>query len=58
MKYDVVLSNDVIHDLPHPLPVLQKVHATLKPNGVFLVLDIPGRTALADNPYTDMNAMW
>jgi SAM-dependent methyltransferase len=47
--YDAVFAFDVIHDQAQPAQVLQAVHDALKPDGVFVMMDTNGATALEDN---------
>lgn len=47
--YDLVTAFDAIHDQAKPAVVLERIHAALKPGGVFLMQDILGHTRLADN---------
>jgi len=47
--YDLVTAFDAIHDQAKPAVVLDRIHAALKPGGVFLMQDILGHTHLADN---------
>jgi 2-polyprenyl-3-methyl-5-hydroxy-6-metoxy-1,4-benzoquinol methylase len=47
--YDLVTAFDAIHDQAQPARVLERIHAALRPGGVFLMQDILGHTHLADN---------
>ena len=40
--YDLVLTFDAIHDQARPLAVLDGIHRTLKPDGVYVMQDISG----------------
>jgi SAM-dependent methyltransferase len=56
--YDVVTAFDSIHDQAAPARVLSKIHAALRPGGLFLMADIKASSRLEDNvgvagrPYT------
>ena len=39
-KFDMVISNSLIHHLPNPLPFLQELQRVLKPNGAILLRDL------------------
>ena len=47
--YHLITAFDAIHDQARPARVLERVHAALRPGGVFLMQDIAGHTQLADN---------
>jgi ubiquinone/menaquinone biosynthesis C-methylase UbiE len=47
--YHLITAFDAIHDQARPARVLERVHAALRPGGVFLMQDIAGHTHLADN---------
>lgn len=36
---DIVLLYDILHDFPHPAPVMQGIHRVLKPGGLLSVSD-------------------
>jgi len=38
--FDLVISNSLVHHLPHPLPFFQEVKRVLKPNGAILLRDL------------------
>jgi SAM-dependent methyltransferase len=48
-RYDLITAFDVIHDLPKPKLVLKKIAQTLKPSGVFLMMDASASSCLEDN---------
>lgn len=48
-SYDLVTAFDVIHDLPHPAETVAAIHAALKPDGVFLMVDIAASSHLHAN---------
>lgn len=48
-SHDLVTAFDVIHDLPDPRGTVAAIHAALKPNGVFLMVDIAASSQLQDN---------
>ena len=48
-KFDWLLAQDVIHDLPHPLKALQGIHTMLKPGGHFSLVDQFVSTYVAEN---------
>lgn len=48
-RFDLVLANDVVHDLPDPVLALKKIHGCLNEGGVLLVRDIESSSKLEDN---------
>lgn len=48
-SYDLVTAFDSIHDQAHPATVLANVHASLRPGGTFLMVDINASSNLEDN---------
>ncbi len=48
-SYDLITAFDAIHDQVAPREVLKRIHAALKPGGIFLMADIAAATELADN---------
>jgi SAM-dependent methyltransferase len=48
-SFHLVTAFDAIHDQARPARVLERIHAALRPGGIFLMQDIAGRTNLADN---------
>ena len=48
-KYDFITAFDAIHDQAHPRKVLKAIHDALKPDGVFLCVDIAGDSSHAGN---------
>ncbi len=47
--YDVITVFDAIHDQAQPARVLQNIHRALRPDGVFLMVDIKASSRLEDN---------
>jgi 2-polyprenyl-3-methyl-5-hydroxy-6-metoxy-1,4-benzoquinol methylase len=47
--YDLVTAFDVIHDLPRPAETLAAIHAALRDDGVFLMVDIAASSHLHEN---------
>jgi SAM-dependent methyltransferase len=47
--FDLVTAFDAIHDQARPAQVLERLHASLRTGGVFLMQDIAGHTHLGDN---------
>ena len=47
--YHLITAFDAIHDQARPARVLERVHAALRPGGVFLMQDIAGHSKLSDN---------
>jgi SAM-dependent methyltransferase len=47
--YHLITAFDAIHDQARPQRVLERIHAALRPGGLFLMQDIAGRSNLADN---------
>jgi len=48
-QYDLVTAFDAVHDQAQPAEVLRGVAAALRPDGVFLMVDIAASTNLAEN---------
>lgn len=48
-SYDVVTAFDVIHDLAKPREVLRRISGALKPDGIFLMVDIAAASRLEEN---------
>lgn len=46
---DLVTAFDCIHDMTHPLDVMKAIRASLKPNGVWLLVDIKALDTFAEN---------
>jgi len=47
--FDYVTAFDAVHDQTRPLDVLQGIHYSLAPDGMFSMVDIAARSNLADN---------
>lgn len=48
-RYDLVTAFDVIHDLPKPAETLAAIHAALRRDGVFLMVDIAASSHVHEN---------
>ena len=48
-SYDLVTAFDVIHDLPRPAETLAAIHAALRADGIFLMVDIAASSQLHEN---------
>jgi SAM-dependent methyltransferase len=48
-SFDLVTAFDAIHDQAHPARVLAAVARSLRPGGVFLMVDIKASSSVADN---------
>ena len=48
-KFDWMMAENVIHDLPHPLKALQGINKVLKPGGHFSLVDEFVSTYVAEN---------
>ena len=46
---DFVATFDCIHDMTHPAEMMQAIHASLKPNGTWLLVDIKAHDTFALN---------
>lgn len=55
-EYDVITTYDVLHDAPNPAELIQQVRKALKPNGVWLLADIPTKDTLRENIETNPKA--
>ncbi|WP_246262783.1 class I SAM-dependent methyltransferase [Arthrobacter mobilis] len=47
--FDAVTAFDAIHDQAHPATVLRNIHRALRPDGVFLMVDIKASSNAEDN---------
>jgi 2-polyprenyl-3-methyl-5-hydroxy-6-metoxy-1,4-benzoquinol methylase len=47
--FDFVTTFDAVHDQPRPLSLLQGIHRTLRPGGVYLMQDIKGSSYVRNN---------
>jgi SAM-dependent methyltransferase len=47
--FDAVTAFDAIHDQAHPAQVLRNIHRSLRPGGVFLMVDIRAESPVEDN---------
>jgi 2-polyprenyl-3-methyl-5-hydroxy-6-metoxy-1,4-benzoquinol methylase len=47
--FDLVTTFDAVHDQARPLRLLQGIHRTLKPDGVYLMQDIKGSSHVHEN---------
>lgn len=47
--FDVITAFDTIHDQAHPAQVLANIHRALRPDGVFLMVDIKASSQLENN---------
>ncbi|CAN5197590.1 class I SAM-dependent methyltransferase [soil metagenome] len=47
--YDVITAFDAVHDQSHPDQMLTNIHRALRPDGVFLMVDIKASSRLEDN---------
>ncbi|TDO34295.1 methyltransferase family protein [Kribbella sp. VKM Ac-2527] len=48
-RFDLVTAFDAVHDQAHPAKVLAGIAASLRPRGVFLMVDIEASSNLEDN---------
>lgn len=55
-RFDLVLALDVVHDAANPAGLLQSVLSSLKPNGVFLVLEIRCESSVEANAAAPLGA--
>lgn len=56
-QFDFVTAFDCIHDLAHPREVLSAIVAALRPDGVFLMVDVHASSNLQDNIAHPMGPM-
>ena len=47
--FDLITAFDAIHDQPRPLDVLVNIHAMLKEDGLFSMVDIAASSLISDN---------
>lgn len=47
--YDVVTTYDVLHDAPNPAELIRQVRQALKPDGTWLLADIPAAPSVREN---------
>lgn len=48
-QFDLITAFDVIHDLARPREVLRRVAQAVRPNGIFLMVDIAASSRLEEN---------
>ncbi len=48
-QYDLITAFDVIHDLAQPRTVVQAIHDALRPDGIFLMVEIAASSYLHEN---------
>jgi len=48
-EYDLAIVYDVLHDSTHPMDLIEQVKIGLKPNGIWLLADIPAAPSIRDN---------
>ena len=48
-RFDVLVTWDVVHDVPHSSRFLREIRRVLKPGGMFLMIDINTKSDVADN---------
>lgn len=48
-KYDVITTFDVVHDSANPLGLLKSIRNSLKPDGIYLMLEIHSENNYEDN---------
>lgn len=56
-SYDLVLTLDCLHDMPHPAEAFLAIHRALRPDGVWLIKDIRAKERWADNRRNPLLAM-
>ena len=49
-KFDLIVTFDVVHDLPFASRALSQIRQTLKPGGQFIMIDINAENSPARNP--------
>ncbi|TPX36300.1 hypothetical protein SmJEL517_g01628 [Synchytrium microbalum] len=57
-SFDFVLTFDVIHDIPHPLPALQSLQKSLKPGGIYVMVEPKCSAHLGDNVKNGLGMMY
>lgn len=48
-EYDLITTFDAVHDQAHPRKVLRAICNALKPDGIYLMVDIAASSKLAEN---------
>lgn len=48
-EYDLAVVFDVLHDSTHPMDLIEQVKVGLKPDGVWLLADIPAAPSIREN---------
>lgn len=56
-EYDLVLTLDCIHDMPHPGDAVAAIRSAIKPDGTWLIKDIRSAANWADNLRNPMLAL-
>jgi 2-polyprenyl-3-methyl-5-hydroxy-6-metoxy-1,4-benzoquinol methylase len=56
-QYDFITAFDTIHDQAHPRQVLKAVATTLRPGGIFLMVDVQASSRLEENIAHPMGPM-
>src|SRR5215469_8134844 len=56
-RYDVVLTLDCIHDMPHPAKAVGAIRRAIQPDGTWLIKDIRSSPSWTDNLRNPMLAM-
>ena len=56
-SFDVITTFDVVHDAVDPLGLLKAIHAALRPNGVYVCLDVNCSQKLEEN-FNPLGAMF
>jgi 2-polyprenyl-3-methyl-5-hydroxy-6-metoxy-1,4-benzoquinol methylase len=56
-RYDLIMTLDCIHDMPHPAAAIAAIRSAIKPDGTWLIKDIRSATAWGDNLRNPVLAM-
>jgi 2-polyprenyl-3-methyl-5-hydroxy-6-metoxy-1,4-benzoquinol methylase len=56
-RYDVILTLDCIHDMPHPAEAMTAIRAAIRPDGTWLIKDIRSAPSWQDNLRNPVLAM-
>ena len=55
--YDLVVTLDCIHDMPHPAEAIAAIHRAITPDGTWLIKDIRASASWSDNLRNPMLAL-
>jgi 2-polyprenyl-3-methyl-5-hydroxy-6-metoxy-1,4-benzoquinol methylase len=57
-RYDIITTFDVVHDAAQPLELVTAIRRALRPDGIFLCLEVNCLESLEENSKTPFGAAW